>query len=643
MTEADGWRESARPDHELAFESWRGLFDAVPEAIYVQDREGRLLAVNRAVVAMYGYAVDQLLGQTPAKLAALERVELAALHERVAKAFEGEPQTFGWWGRRKDGSEFPTELTLSRGRLFGQQVIVTIARDVSDRLRRELALSASEDRYRAVFEVASDGMLIVDAETGEVRQANRSAGQLFGCPQAALRGQLITRLLAPAGDDPGGERARELARIIDSATAEGESISLLRKWSLRGASGEVRWVDLGLSSVPEGERRRLLVSIHDFTEAKRASDALRAVEERERVAERLRALGELAAGVAHNFNNALTSVLAHTQLLVRSEELPAWAREDLQVIERVARGAAVTVRRIQSFARSRDPEALEPADLADVVANAVALTRPRWNPPEQRGKWTLNWTPSEAALPIVGNAAELCEVIVNLILNGLDAMPQGGTLSVTTGSDGDRVWVEIADTGVGISIEEQRKLFDPFFSTKGRQGLGLGLSVSHGIVGRHGGEISVVSESGKGSVFTVWLPRGEKVPSSEQVPVGGAPPSTILLVDDDPIVRTSVAQMLEQLGHRVVSAEEGREALVRLDERPDIKLLITDLAMPGLDGAGLLREVSRRFPRLPRVLITGLAADAEAGLIKTADAVLPKPIEITMLDHVLARLLTPIG
>lgn len=642
MAHEDGRREreAARRDPELAFETWRGLFDAMSEAIYVQDREGRLLAVNRAVEAMYGYGVEELLGNTPAMLAAPDRVDLELIVERVRAAFEGEPQTFAWWGRRKDGAEFPTEVTVSRARFFGEDVVVTIAHDISDRLQRELDLIASESRYRAVFELAGDGMLIVDVDRGEVRQANRSAGRLFGCPQASLRGQMVTSLLAPAGEDQGGERARLLEQTLDAPDApDADEIRSLHKWSLRGAGGEVRWVDLGFSPIPEGERRRLLVSIHDYTEAKRSSDALRAVEERERVAERLRALGELAAGVAHNFNNALTSVLAHTQVLVRCEELPSWAREDLQVIERVARGAAVTVRRIQSFARSRDPEAFESADLADVVANAVALTRPRWNPPEHKGKWRLEWTPSSAPLPIVGNAAELCEVVVNLILNGLDAMPDGGVLSVSTGTEGDRVWVEVGDTGGGIDAKSQRKLFDPFFSTKGRQGLGLGLSVSHGIIGRHGGEISVVSEPGCGSAFTVWLPRGELVPSGDPEAVGGAPPSTILLVDDDPAVRQSVALMLEQLGHRVVTAEEGHEALVRLDERSDIDLLITDLAMPGLDGAGLLREVSRRFPTLPRVLITGLAADAEAGLIKSADAVLPKPIEIAVLDQVLGRLL----
>jgi two-component system, cell cycle sensor histidine kinase and response regulator CckA len=624
-------------DPELGLEAWRELFDAVPHAIYVYDLEGRLIAVNDAVLQMYGYTREELLGNTPAMLAAPGRVDLEATLERVRRALNGEPQTFDWWGRRKDGSEFPKEVTATHARFLGKDVIVAVAADISERRERELALVTSERRYRAMFEVASDGMLIVDSDSGEVRHANRSAEQLFGQTQADLRGRSLTELLAPAPDDPEGVRARLLVQTIGEA--DGDEVKSLRKWSMRGGDQDLRWVDLGFSPLPEGERRRLLVSIHDYTDAKRSSDALRAVEERERVAERLRALGELAAGVAHNFNNALTSVLAHTQVLVRSSELPAWAREDLQVIERVARGAAVTVRRIQTFARSRDPEALEPTDLADVVANAVALTRPRWNPPDQKGKWRLDWTPSSEPLPIVGNGAELCEVVVNLLLNSLDAMPEGGSLKVSTGSEGDRVWVEVGDSGVGIDASSQRKLFDPFFSTKGRQGLGLGLSVSHGIVGRHGGEITVVSEPGRGSTFTVWLPRGEDVPLGDSVSFGGAPPSTILLVDDDPVVRRSVAQMLVELGHTVVTAEDGREALLRLDERPDIDLLITDLAMPVLDGAGLLREVSRRFPDLPRILITGLAADAEAGLIKTADSVLPKPIEIAVLDQVLARLL----
>lgn len=625
--------EASQREDQLAHETWRSLFDALLEPVYVQDSDGRFLDVNRAAAQMHGYTRDELIGADPSLLAAPDRVDLERTREHIRRALAGQPQTFSWWTRHKDGSVFPKEVTLVRGRYFGQDAAIATVRDVRARLDREAALVASEARYRTVFEFASDGMLICD-EAGAVRSANRRAAELFGCTRDELLGRALTQLLAPTGDAD-GSRAKQLDELVDKALVG--TPATLGKWTISGAREELRWVDLGLS--PLQDQNGLLVSIHDYTENRRASEALRAVEQRERVSERLRALGELAAGVAHNFNNALTSILAHTQVLARSSELPEWAREDLLVIERVSRGAAVTVRRIQSFARTRDPEAVEPADLADVVANAIALTRPRWHPPGGSPKYELDWTPSEAKLPIVGNGAELCEVIVNLILNALDAMPDGGALAVCTGLEDDRVWVEVGDTGVGIDAGAQHRLFDPFFSTKGRQGLGLGLSVSHGIVERHRGEITVESEPGRGSKFTVWLPLGEHVGDSEVKPFVSARPSVILLVDDDPVVRRSLGQMLEQLGHQVVTAEHGREALVRLDERRDIELLLTDLAMPVLDGAGLILEVSRRWPKLPRILMTGLVADAEASLVELSDLILSKPIDLAVLDRVLARFL----
>ncbi len=629
----------------LAYETWRELFDALADPIYVQDAEGRFLEVNRAAVEMHGYSRDELIGATPALLGAPGRVDVARTLERVRLALSGQPQVFAWWSQHRDGAVFPKEVTVVRGRFFGQDVAIATVQDLRAQIDSEAALVASEERYRAVFELASDGMLLT-GDGGVVRSANRRAAELFGATRDELVGRTLEQLLAPA-DDTDGARHEQLTTTIAAALAG--SPSTISKWTIVGTRDETRWVDIGLSpltgfhgplgSSGPGGQDRLVVSIHDYTESKRASEALRAIEQRERVAERLRALGELAAGVAHNFNNALTSILAHAQVLARSSELPTWAREDLLVIERVARGAAVTVRRIQSFARTRDPDAVEPADLADVVANAIALTRPRWHPPAGDVRYELDWIPSEVRLPIVGNAAELCEVIVNLILNGLDAMPEGGKLSVSTGLEGDRVWVEVADTGVGIDPSAQHRLFDPFFSTKGRQGLGLGLSVSHGIVERHAGEISVESEPQNGSRFTVWLPLGEHVADSEVKPMVSARPSVILLVDDDPVVRRSLGQMLEQLGHEVVTAEHGKEALIRLDERRDIELLLTDLAMPVLDGAGLILEVSRRWPKLPRLLMTGLIADAEAGLVELADLVLSKPIDLSVLDRVLARFL----
>ncbi len=653
-----GEQDASRQRADEAYETWRGLFEIVPEAVYVLDARGHFLDVNEAVLEMFGYTKAELLGQSAMMLAAPDMVDIEASREYLRLAFEGEPQDFVWWGRRKNGEVFPKEVRLQRGRFFGQDVIFALARDISDRFARQQALAESEARYRATFEAASDGLLIVEP-SGEVRSANPRAAELLERARRSLRGAALVDLLPAAleasdlsWDDlwldghPGAgaeqrprtaeDAARMLERALNDASSHG---AWLAGWCLRTGTGEPRWLDLGFTRFHEGEHPRVLVSLRDVSERKRSSDALRVMEERQRLAERLRALGELAAGVAHNFNNALTSILAHAQMLARREELPGPVREDLHVIERVAKDAAVTVRRIQTFARARDREGFEVVDLDDVVANALALTRPRWEPPDRVGRWQVEWQRTGEPLPVEGNAAELCEVIVNLILNAVDAMSEGGSLTLRSGSEGDRAYIELRDTGVGIDEATQRRLFDPFFSTKGRHGHGLGLSVSHGIVRRHGGEITLLSRPREGACFTVWLPRSHHAGDSGEAPLRPVASSTILLVDDDPLVRAAVEQMLVELGHRVITSAGGREALRVLDERRDVDLLLTDLAMPGLDGAGLLREAKRRWPNLRTMLMTGLAADADSALLALADDLLGKPIELSALQRSLSRVL----
>ena len=499
-----------------------------------------------------------------------------------------------------------------------------------------VTVMVDEASWQAVLAAVPAWVYVEDRE-GRVRAASRGLSTALGS-DGDLRGRPAASVLA------GDEAEREAVRAALREGFAGPIAPIPAQ--LRLPDGGALMVELAVDSAELVGEPVLVVAVHEL-HPRRATGLRRSAEERERVGERLRALGELAAGVAHNFNNSLTSILAHAQVLARSPELPGWAREDLEVIERVAREAAVTVRRIQSFARSRDPDAVEPTDLADVVANAIALTRPRWNASDSHARWTLDWTPSPVPLPIVGNGAALCEVIVDLILNALDAMPDGGALSIASGRAGAQVWVEVRDEGVGIDEASRAKLFDPFFSTsKGRQGVGLGLSVGHQVIARHGGEIRVDSEPGRGSAFFIQLPLAGAEPGAAgeggEHGEEGAPArsATLLLVDDDPTVRRSVAQLLEELGHRVVPAGDGREALRVLDERhADIDLFVTDLAMPGLDGAGLLREVSRRYPSLPRVLITGLAADAEPGANHVADAILAKPLELSILEQTLANLL----
>jgi two-component system cell cycle sensor histidine kinase/response regulator CckA len=657
---ADGEQDSSQRAEE-AYETWQRLFESVPEAIAVQQANGRLLDVNEAMVEMYGYAKHELIGQMPVMLAAPDMVDLEATNILLAEAFAGEPQTFVWWGRRKNGEVFPNEVMLNRGRFFGQDVVIAMARDISDRFARQQALAESEARYRATFEAASDGLVIVDAPSGEVRSVNPRATELLERSRKQMRGVPLTELLIPADGDEGlwddlwmdgdaqslagDERPRsagDAPRLLAQAIAEtGSHGSLLSGWCMRTSTGELRWIDLGFTRFHEGDYPRVLISMRDVTERRRASEILRAMEERQRLAERLRALGELAAGVAHNFNNALTSVLAHAQMLSRRRDLPADAVEDMKVIERVAREAAVTVRRIQTFARARDREEFEVVDIEDIVGNAVALTRPRWEPPEAPGRWQVDWKPQGEPLMVDGNAAEMCEVIVNLVLNAVDAMPRGGRLGLRCGVEGDRVFVEVRDTGVGIDEATQRRLFDPFFSTKGRHGHGLGLSVSHGIVRRHAGEITVISKPGEGSTFTVWFPRALETRGVTEAPIREVGPATILLVDDEAAVRGAVAQILAELGHTVHVASGGREALRMLDEHRDVTLLLTDLSMPGMDGSRLIREAKRRWPGLRTMLMTGLAADADSALLALADHLMRKPIEIGTLQRSLGLVLPP--
>lgn len=656
---AEGEHDASRRAEE-AYETWQRLFETVPEAIAVESASGRLLDVNEAMVEMYGYSKAELVGQLPTMLAAPDMVDIEAATMLLHEAFVGEPQTFVWWGRRKSGEVFPNEVMLHRGRFFGQDVVIAMARDISDRFARQQALAESEARYRATFEAASDGLVIVDAPSGEVRSVNPRATEMLERSRRQLRGVPLMQLLGAAegeglwddlwmdgdartsADDQPTRSAAEAPKLLARAiAATGSHGSLLSGWCMRTGAGELRWIDLGFTRFHEGDFPRVLVSMRDVTDRRRASETLRAMEERQRLAERLRALGELAAGVAHNFNNALTSVLAHAQMLTRRRDLPPDAIDDMKVIERVAREAAVTVRRIQTFARARDRDEFESIDMEDIVGNAVALTRPRWDPPEAPGRWNVVWRPSGEPAIVDGNAAELCEVVVNLVLNAVDAMPRGGTIELRCATEGDRVLVEVRDTGVGIDEATQKRLFDPFFSTKGRHGHGLGLSVSHGIIRRHAGEITLISKPGEGSSFTVWLPHALDLRTTTEVPIREVGPAVILLVDDEAAVRGAVAQILAELGHTVLVASGGREALRMLDERRDVNLVLTDLSMPGMDGSRLIREVKRRWPGMRTMLMTGLAADADSGLLALADLLMRKPIEIGTLQRSLAQVLPP--
>jgi len=340
----------------------------------------------------------------------------------------------------------------------------------------------------------------------------------------------------------------------------------------------------------------------------------REIEAQMHQSERLTALGQMAGGIAHDFNNLLQAILGYAQLMARSPGNADVVRRGLDVIEKAANGGAETVRRIQKFARLRPDEPFVTMDLNQVVRDSLAITRPRWEEKKVKGGVPLQLELELGPVPVVmGRPAELNEVITNLVLNAIDAMPKGGTLRIRTRlGDHRHAVITVADTGMGMSDEVRKKVFDPFFTTKGEEGTGLGLSVSHSIVERHGGDLKVDSRTGEGTTFTITLPigmnpTGEAAQSGE---TGIERTGRILLVDNDAQVLTILGEMLKDAGHHVLPVPSGPEAL-RVFVPSGFDLVITNVGMPEMSGWDVAEQIRARDPNVPVIFITGWGLQEE--------------------------------
>jgi signal transduction histidine kinase/ActR/RegA family two-component response regulator len=355
-------------------------------------------------------------------------------------------------------------------------------------------------------------------------------------------------------------------------------------------------------------------------------------------AERLTALGEMAGGVAHDFNNILSAILGRAQIM-RRQLHDAELLRNLDIIERAANDGAATIRRIQNFSRSTSDKIYEHIDMVQVVHDCIQMTRTRWKDQAEYQSLTYNFTvdmPEE--LPVRGNAAELREVITNLIMNALDAMPGGGDVSFSGEISHDQILLNIADTGCGMEDEVLRRIFDPFFSTKKGDGTGLGLSVAYGIILRHHGKIECSSVKGSGTVFRIQLPHEEhQVVESVPVPLAAFDEAAqrnlrILVVDDEPAIREIFRDALEPEGHDVILAESGPTAL-KILETEKVDVLFTDLGMPEMSGWEVARRVHKIDPDVFIVLTSGWGQDFNQKQITKhgINYVLPKPVQFGTL------------
>lgn len=388
-------------------------------------------------------------------------------------------------------------------------------------------------------------------------------------------------------------------------------------------------------------------------------DQLRRTQDELLRSERLRALGELSSGVAHDFNNLLAGILGHTQLLLFDQTDPV-VIESLSVIERAARDGAATVRRLQDFTQTKHSLPEDIVDINHVIEESLAITRPRWRDAAQSHSIHIEVQRDLAATtPVIGDAPVLRELVTNLILNAIDAMPQGGTLQIRSFDSPDHpqpphdasslhtmlpvVVIQVQDTGVGMTPDIQQRIFDPFFTTKGHRGTGMGLAVAHSIAQRHNGSITVQSMLGQGSTFTVILPISHALvhhlnPTLPQI-YHSLNAMRILVVEDEQTVQQVLATLLQRWGCQVTAVSSGMEAL-ELFQANQFDVLCTDLGMPGMSGWDVIEQIGTIDPHIRKLLITGWGEQITLmeARQRGADQMLVKPFDAATLYQALTAL-----
>ena len=603
------------------------FFEAVPDALVAVNPEGVIVQANSQTERLFGYTQGELIGQGVEMLVPdAQRKE----HHRHRERFRRQPATrrmgasMDLRGRRKDGTEFPVEISLSPVDTDSGMVVLSAIRDVSDRKRIEEELrkaheelAASKDRE--LLESQNKLALIVDSSqdaimgkdlSGTITHWNKGAEHIYGYTSEEVIGRPIS-VLAPK------DRADEIPGILEKVR-RGERVGYFETVRVR-KDGQHLNVSISVSPIQDASGKIIGASAiaRDVTAQKRSEDLLRQ-------AQKMEAVGRLAGGVAHDFNNILGIVTACCELLRSRVEANGLSQYIDNIQEASKRGASLT-RQLLAF--SRRQVTLQPRllDLNDSIRDVVKLLRPLMGDDvEVIVRHGIDTAVVEC------DPAQLDQIVLNVAVNARDAMPKGGKLIIETSIQefdvalaeqhppmkaGRYVLLAINDNGFGMDSVTVSKIFDPFFTTKGMgKGTGLGLATVYGIVKQSGGYIWVYSELNRGTTFKIYLPAadhklGLATKSEVEVFPEKAHGKTVLLVEDDPLMRMVTRQMLVDHGYGVVEAEDGGAALERLRSNSSIDLALTDVVMRGMSGPEFAKQLKGSHPAIKVVYMSGYTGE----------------------------------
>lgn len=610
-------------------ERYRSLYNENPSMFFTLNTEGVISAVNDFGANQLGYSRTELEGQSFFKL--LKKEDAAIALERFKACLHIHGRVYHGQLRRicKDGSlMWVDEYMRSTIGADGTVQVLAVCQDISERIQLEESLKVSQ----FIFDQADIGIFLVQGDS-QIIDVNEQACRNLGYSKEELCNRSVLDIAPAITEDKLEELGSQLA-TMKSATI---------KTIHQRKNGETFPVQIFISTLPYKNKKFRVCFVQDITEIEQARREQDKLEVQLKQVQKLEAVGRLAGGVAHDLNNLLTPILGYSDLLAIDTSISDSAKAKLAQVSKAATGARDLVKQLLAFSRRQVFE-YQPVYLNKIVKDFDILIRRTI-----RENIEISVSTDSDLKPVMADRGQIEQVLMNLIVNASDAMPDGGKLSIETKmteldaiyaatfpeiTPGNYVMLEISDTGEGIDEENLSKIFEPFFSTKGEQGTGLGLATVYGIIKQHKGSVWVYSEPGLGTTFKVCLPVANQLSGRDHHPqqekTNHIPGSeTILLVEDNEAVSVTVYDILTEQGYQVTTAQDGKSALLKVSSGTTFDMLLTDVVMPDMNGKELYTLIRAKIPLVKVLYMSGYTDDiiVHHGVLEKGIQFIQKPFD----------------
>ncbi|MEA2101362.1 MAG: PAS domain S-box protein [Thermodesulfobacteriota bacterium] len=623
---------------------YQGLFESTNDAIFLL-KDARFIECNPRALEMFGCSYEQIIGKTPYQLSPGlqpdDKKSRKKSLEKIKSTLEEGPQVFRWRHTRYDGTAFETDISLNKINIEGKLFIQAIVRDVTERIQAQRRLEASEEKYRSIFDTNASAMLIFEEDT-IISLANPTFEKMSGYSRNEVENKKSWTEFVSEKDLKRMRKYHVMRRTDPGSAPKTYEFTFIDRY------GNARDTIIFVSIIPG--TKQSVVSMQDITENKR-------MEQQISHAQKMEAIGTLAGGIAHNFNNLLAAIQGNTSLILihtDKDKDNGMYRRLKNIEECVLSGAGLT-RQLLGFARGGKYN-VKSTNINKLVQKSAAIFG------QTKKEITIHTELSENLWAAEVDPGQIEQVLMNIYINAWQAMPSGGDLYIETSNTqiderdmqqygvdpGKYIKTGVTDTGMGMDKTTRSKVFEPFFTTRemGNKGTGLGMASAYGVIKNHKGIIQVYSEKYKGTTFNIYLPatdaaiRIEK-PDQERDTIHRGK-GTILLVDDEEIIIEVGLHLLEDIGYRVLTARGGQEAITIYKKQMDsIDLVILDMIMPSMGGGETFDRLKELNPGIMVLLSSGYSIEGQASDImeRGCSDFIQKPFNMKALSEKIATIL----